>query len=229
MYKSSLMRIKTLLFTFLIVFAPQLWAQQSLFNVPSSEQTEKGEHFAQEQVNFIPHNLESNFTYDYGLTDHIEVGFNVLGWSDVPRSKGGKSIDTMANAQIFFDVAPQWHIGIGTQLGVSQEGDFADYFFLNVRREIFSEKSYVVLGVFDANSAYLEQGHAAWHMGIEIPIIEDKLNFIADYINGSTSISEAVVGFGVFMNEHLMLSAGSQFPSPQSNNDYGVVFELTYM
>lgn len=202
-------------------------AQQTLFNVPSSEETPRGEHFAQTQINFLPRqNFSSNFTYDYGL-ENFEVGLNVLDWSDLPKEEGGESTDFMANSQLFIDLSEKWHLGIGGQLGGSQEGEFAAYGFINLRWE-FGKDNFVVVGVFDGNHAYLEDGNAFWHAGLEYALIEEKLDFVVDYINGSTSLSEGVVGFGYHATEKWMMSLGGQIPSPQSDNDYGVIFEITY-
>lgn len=219
-----------LILLFLALVSPlSARAQQSLFNVPSSEQTRQGEHFAQEQLNLLPHHdFSNNLTYDYGLAENVEVGFNVLGWDDFPESEGGNSADYMANAQYFYDIEDKWSLGFGTQLGGSEEGSFAAYGFVNLRRKIFDDDSFFVAGLFDANSAYLEEGHANWHLGFEYALIPNELTVIADYINGNSSLSEGVVGFGYYASVHWIVSAGWQIPAPNSGNEHGAVLELTY-
>jgi hypothetical protein len=50
---------------------------------------------------------------------------------------------------------------------------------------------------------------------------------MGDFISGSSDISVAVLGFVVFLPQHWQISLGAQIPSPNSQNDYGMVFELT--
>jgi hypothetical protein len=53
------------------------FAQQNLFNVPSSEITQPGKVFVQQQFNFGGVGT-SNTTIDYGLGNNLEVGINVF-------------------------------------------------------------------------------------------------------------------------------------------------------
>jgi hypothetical protein len=50
-------------------------AQQNLFNVPSTDITQKGQWFFQQQFNFLTASLgSSNTTLDYGLGHPLEIG-----------------------------------------------------------------------------------------------------------------------------------------------------------
>jgi hypothetical protein len=218
-------------FLLILFISSKLHAQQSLFNAPSGQMTKAGEHFAQEQVNFTRgFRGVSNFTYDYGLAENIEVGFNVLGISTLKKHNGSENLDVMTNAQYFLKVSNDTQISLGVQLGISYNDQFAYYTFINLRQNFGHSDGYFVVGAFIANDKYLEYGQGNWHIGTEIPLIEDHLHLIADYLNGDTSISVGVVGLGYFVSKDWMVSLGAQFPSFRSahTNDTGGVIEITY-
>jgi hypothetical protein len=215
----------------LLFFSTKLHAQQSLFNAPSGQITKVGEHFGQEQVNFTRgFRGVSNFTYDYGLAENFEVGFNVLGVSTLKRDHGSETLDVMSNAQYFYKISDQTQISLGVQLGISYNDQFAYYTFINLRQNLPFSEAYIVVGAFLANDKYLEYGQGNWHIGTEIPLIDHQLHFIGDYLNGDTSISVGVIGLGYFANKDWMISLGAQFPSIRSahTNDTGAVMEITY-
>jgi hypothetical protein len=63
--------------------------------------------------------------------------------------------------------------------------------------------------------------------GVEYPLIANKLHLMGDFISGNSDISVAVIGAVLFLPHQWQLSLGAQVPAPTSNNDYGLVFEIT--
>lgn len=207
--------------------------QQSLFNVPSSDITEKGEWFFQEQVNFTSSGI-SNTTIDYGLGNNLEVGINFFGVDFYhPR---GASIDPEAllNVQKRLDITETWGVGIGTQVGAlvplhHDRTEFSNLSYVSNELKLGSfAKAYG--GGFFANDTYTgSREQAGFMLGMEIPISEQHLHFMADYMQSSTSIGVGVVGWVVFLPHRWNFSVGAQLPAIRSHNAYGLVLEFTRM
>ena len=215
----------------LAAFCPAVFGQQSLFNVPFSDITAKGEWFFQEQLNFNSSGI-SNTTVDYGLGNNLEVGFNLFGW-DFYHPRGG-SIDPepLVNLQKRFDINPSWGIGLGTQLGAvaplhQDRAAFSTFNYVNNQLKLGSfGKAFG--GGFFANDTYTgTRNQAGFMLGVEIPVWEERLHFMADYLQSRTSIGVGVVGWVIFLPHRWNFSIGAQIPAVHSRNDYGLVLEFT--
>ena len=85
-------------------------AQQSLFNVPSSEITERGRWFFQEQLNLSRSGV-SNTTLDYGIGHGMELGLNLFDLDLYhPGSEERLSTLPMVNLQKRWDLTERWAI-----------------------------------------------------------------------------------------------------------------------
>ena len=84
------------------------------------------------------------------------------------------------------------------------------------------------LGGYYANAAYAGSGDSFGVMaGIEYPLIPKRLSLMGDIISGNNAIGVAVLGFVLSLPTNWHFSFGAQIPSPGSNNDYGMVVEIT--
>jgi hypothetical protein len=207
-------------------------AQQNLFNVPSSDITEKNKFFFQQQFNFSSLQGNSNTTLDYGLGDNLEVGINLFNVDMYSSTGGYTNPNFLLNFQKGFQITEAYKVSFGTQTGVKvpiysttvQMPSFS--YFTNALNLEKWGKYYV--GSYYANHAYAGTGDSFGLMaGIEYPLIEKKVHFMGDILTGNNDISVAVLGFVVFLPKDWQLSFGAQLPAPSSNNDYGMVFEIT--
>ena len=139
---------------FIFVFAAPVFAQQNLFNVPSSDITQKSDIYLQEQLNIGRNDIYSNLTTVYGLGNGLELGINVLGVGTNYQPLHLASNDTddaapffplvLFNVQKMFDLTDLFHIAIGTQTGtnvqlspgVSRLANFSYANFFNQKREL---------------------------------------------------------------------------------------------
>lgn len=205
--------------------------QQNLFNVPSSDITEKGQWFFQEQLNLNSSGV-SNTTFDYGLGNNWEVGVNFLGLDLYHGSGGVIDPEPLLNLQKRFDINDSWGLGIGTQLGAMapvhrHETRFSTFNYVNNQYRL-GHLGKVFGGAYFANDAYTgSRSQAGFMAGLEIPIWEDKFHFQADYIHGNTPIGVSVIGFVIFLPHRWNMSIGAQVPSIHSHNECGLVLEFT--
>jgi hypothetical protein len=217
-------------------------AQQNLFNVPSGNITEKGHLFFQQQFNFSTAVGSSNTTVDFGLGNKFEFGFNALDinfydFTGAPEPFARRQVnpDLLINFQKGFDIAENvWEIGIGTQMGFNPTRRSKDVRFQNFTWAVNEftlpeEVAKIYAGPYYANVAYAGPGdRLGFLLGLEVPIIKDKLTFQVDYISGKRDTSVCVPGFVVTFPNTWQLSLGAQIPAIRSKNPSGVVLELTY-
>lgn len=224
-----------------LLWAGPCVAQQNLFNVPSGRITPPEEVFFQQQFNFLRDGA-SNTTIEFGIAEELEAGLNVL---DVPLYLGGgiAELDSNNTADLLFNLqkglllSDTLHLGFGTQLGITQLGtnlnasrptSLVNFEWIVLESEI-PDVVFFYCGAYYGNTPYLGKGNNVGAMfGIELPIIEDRLSFMADVLTGTNDISVAVIG-GVytFPGTRWQISLGAQLPFPGSQNDYGAVLEIT--
>lgn len=209
-------------------------AQQSLFNVPSSDITEKDHWFFQEQLNLSSSGI-SNTTVDYGLGNKWEVGLNLF---DVdlyhPKSESAVEMLALVNLQKRFDINDWWGLGIGAQLGaVVPRGDhvtrFANLDYVNSPVRLGRWGTGYV-GGYVANAGFTaSRTDGGFMVGADLPLVENRLHFMADYMHGTTAVGVGVVGLVLDLPKKWQFSAGAQLPAPHSGNDYGLVLEFTHL
>lgn len=212
--------------------SPCLYAQQNLFNVPSTEITEADHYFFQQQFNFLSTST-SNTTIDYGLGNSWEIGLNLFNVTLYSNSQDQWSNPLfLANFQKGIELTPNWKIGFGTQSGLSlpaynKQAQFASFNYLNNAFNMGTWGKYY-LGVYYANYGYVGSGTKAHMMaGIDLSITE-SVHLIADFIGGNNNLSTAVTGLVWQATPHWQFSLGAQLPTPEKDgHEYGVVFEIT--
>jgi hypothetical protein len=83
-------------------------------------------------------------------------------------------------------------------------------------------------GGYHANRALAGDGFPLGGLlGLELPLLPERLLFQVDYISGDRDISVAVAGFVIELPAGMQLSLGVQLPAPRSHNPFGFVIELT--
>jgi hypothetical protein len=226
-----------------LAFAGTAQAQQNLFNVPNGQITRYGEVFFQQQFNWTKPLGTSNTTLDFGLGRGWEVGLNFLDANLYDRTDGGlfdnpKQVnpDLLFNVQKGFEISEFWSIGVGGQFGFNPNPRKNDIRFLNFSWVVNSfeipeheEFGKFYLGGYYANGAYRGPGDSGgFLLGYELPIVPEKFSLQADWIGGNNDLSVIVLGGVYTFKSGWQVSLGAQIPTPRSNNEFGVVLELTY-
>lgn len=219
---------------FLLISPTAGVAQQSLFNAPSIEATEKHKFFFQEQVNLLPQEGVSNSTLDYGLGDGWSVGVSLFNVKAYAADTNRFDPDMIANLEKSVRLTPNWKIGVGTQSGFNGGNNpdnlsqFKSFSYLQNMYILPKDFGKVYFGYYHANAGFSGDKTVDGAMfGVEVPIIENKLTLMADYVSGTSPMSVGVAGLVWTTDNNTQISVGAQIPAPGSDNDYGVVFEFT--
>lgn len=225
-----------LLFTSFTLHTAPLFAQQSLFNVPSVDTTEKDKIFFQEQINFSPTGV-ANTTLDYGLGNGWEIGLSFFNLDFYSLKHTWNNASLLLNVQQGFHITEQWKVGIGTQSGstlpmYNDSAHFSSFNYWNNALDL-SEWGKYYLGVYYANTTFVANGNNVNLMaGMELPVTKD-VHMMADFINGNNDISGAVIGFVWYATPQWQVSLGCQFSTPTKATSRikgeAAVFELTYV
>ncbi len=243
--------MKSLTLVFFSLLSVSVFGQQNLFNVPSSDITPKAKPFFQQQFTIEADVVQLNSTFSLGLGKNMEFGVNLVGVNVNTTSAGGL-IQTNTNSgnnpvfpfylinfQKAFELSDRHKLALGTQTGFSQGAHFGSYDYLNLISLIPKYKSKIITGIYYGTNTFLGPENRfplisgntrlGLQIGLEQPIIEDKLLFIAENISGLHNLGETTVGGAYYLNQHWVLSAGFQFSNPGSKTPEAVIIEFTYV
>jgi hypothetical protein len=217
-----------------LIWPGTAFSQQSLFNAPSIEPTKKHKFFFQEQVNLLPKEGVANTTLDYGLGDGCSVGMSMFNLKAYASETNHLDPDVLANVEKSIHLTPNWNLGFGTQSGFNSGNNpqgisqFKSFSYLQNMFVLPKDLGKFYLGYYHANAGYSgDQSTDGAMVGVEVPIVKNKLSFMGDYISGTSPISVGVVGLVYTTDSKVQISVGAQIPSPGSDNDYGAVLEFT--
>ena len=169
--------------------------QQNLFNVPSSDITEPGEIFYQQQINLLPDLLQFNSTMCYGLGRNFEIGFNIIGLNVNTQSSSPLIISNgdihsppvypfyTLNLQKAFVLNRTLRVAVGAQTGLSIDAHFGNYTYTNLITSIPRWHSKIITGIYGSTNSFLGPGdrnlfvpdaNIGFQLGLEQPIIREK-------------------------------------------------------
>lgn len=235
-------------FIFVLIISSSAYAQQNFFNVPSSDITQKGTLFFQEQINLNNDAAQSSTTLCYGLGKKSEIGFNLIGLNYL-YSTGFKTEDNQQpyapyfslNFQKSIPISKWLKLGLGGQTGFNKQVKFGYYLYANLGFYIHHTHTKIIAGSYVNNQNYFGPNQIQpslssnfltsipLQLGFEQEIVKDKLLLQADFISGHHAMSDAVYGLAYFMNSNWILSAGFQVPNSQSLSNKAMVIEFTFL
>lgn len=230
--------MRSFMVTALLFSSPAL-AQQTLFNVPSTQETVPGRLFGQVQIGASSAVGELNTTLELGLLPWLEVGFNLLRMPlyrlQAPGPAGPATTSTLLNANLYFELIHFLAIEVGGQGGVgltpgTQALEAVVYGWATLRFEAPGRFGSYVVGAYLGNRGALGHGPPAGGLfGLEIPLWENRVHAQADWVIGLNELSVIVIGAVIYIGKNFQLSLGGQLPSPGSGATFGGVLELTYV
>jgi hypothetical protein len=220
----------------MMFWASPAFAQQSLFNVPSTTMTPANEVFLQEQLNLGAVGGESNLTMDYGLgavdgVGSFELGLNVLHVDLYGAEQDDGANDLAVNGSWLTRLTPELHLQLGAQVGVGTAVNTYVPFvwaWSTLRGEFPEEWGALIAGAYAGSASSLGRGvPIGGLLGVEVAMVRHVISFMGDILLGENDASVAVLGLVVFLPADWQLSAGVQLPCPGTNNPIEAVFELT--
>ncbi|MDB5242424.1 MAG: hypothetical protein JWP57_3049 [Spirosoma sp.] len=215
-------------------------AQQTYFNVPSSDIVDKHKVAVQQQVN-IGESLRSATTFNYGIGREWEVGLNVNNLDYLPDERRFSRNDStlqepygpllLINTQKAFDIVKNLRVAIGAQGGMNlsprNQPRLVGYLYTNLAGSLQDEHYKWSLGAYTANPRYTGEGpRAGFQAGFDAGIFYQKVHVLGDWISGSHGLGQLVLGAEVYLGKHVPLAVGWQ--RTNSDGAQAVVVQLTY-
>jgi hypothetical protein len=218
----------------------QASAQQTYFNVPSSDIVEKKKISLQQQVSF-GESFRSGTTFNYGVGRMWEIGLNVYNLDYLPAERRFTLNDStvqeafgpllLFNTQKAFEVIKNIRVAVGTQAGMNlsprSKNKLVGYAYAHVAGSHYDDHYKWSMGVYGANSRYAGEGRrTGYQAGFDAGIFYQKVHLLGDWISGQHSLGQLIVGVEVYAGKKFPLSVGWQ----RANQDgaQALVLQLTY-
>lgn len=225
---------------FLVITNVNTLAQQTYFNVPSSDIVGKHEVAVQQQIN-IGESIRSATTLNYGIGREWEIGLNLYNLDYSPSERRFVRNDSatqqpfgpllLLNAQKAFDVNDQLEIAIGGQGGFNispaHKSKLVGYLYTHLAGSLHDEHYNWSLGAYTANPRYTAEGpRVGFQGGVDAGVFYQKFHLLGDWISGSHELGQLVLGAEVYLGRHFPLAVGWQ----RMNKDgaQALVVQLTY-
>ena len=215
-------------------------AQQTYFNVPSSDIVGKHEVSVQQQVT-IGESIRSATTLDYGLGREWEIGLNLYNLDYSPSERRFTRNDStvqqpfgpllLLNAQKAFDFNDHLEVAIGAQGGFNitpaHKPQLAGYLYTHLAGSLREEHYNWSFGAYTANPRYTGEGpRIGFQTGFDAGIFYQKFHVLGDWISGSHELGQLILGAEVYLGKHFPLAIGWQ--RMNKDGSQALVVQLTY-
>ena len=216
--------ITTILF-FILAFGNKAFAQQTIFNVPSADVTEKGMTFVQHESQFSnKFGLHTEYgAFGIGKNTEIDITLFGVGTRDVRNEVLGigfkKSIPLHEKSET--------KLTFGSLLPISLRGDgVGGYFYSHLSTRLPKINTRITSGVFVGTTTLFGRDFISNISGIEQPITK-RLSIVMDWYSGKHSNGFLIPGFSYDLGRQTVLWTGFQIPNNRANGRKGFVIELS--
>ena len=209
-----------------ILFLPsKIFAQQTLFNVPSADTLEKGQIFLQH---------ESQFSGDFGLfTNYASLGVGKYTELDLTLfGVGTKDIRNEVLGVGFKTALPihkesETKFTVGNIIPISLRGNgVGGYFYSHLSTRLQKLKTRFTSGVLVGTTTLFGRDFVCYIGAIEQPITK-KFGLQMEWHSGKHANGFLIPGFYYILPKGAVLWAGYQIPNNRANGDNGFVIELS--
>ncbi len=222
--KYNLIVIALILSIVLFGFCNQVLAQQTIFNVPSADITEKGKIFVQH---------ESQFSDDFGLFTNYGA-YGIGKYTELDLTLFGVSTNNINNEVLglgFKTTLPlhektETKLTFGSLIPISLRGNgVGGYTYSHLSTRLPKLQTRITSGVFIGTNILFGRDVICNISGIEQPVTK-KLSIIMDWYSGKHANGFLIPGVSYAFNPALVLYAGYQIANNRSNGNNGFVIEL---
>ena len=208
----------------LILLGGKALAQQTLFNVPSADVTEKGMIFVQHEAQFS--NKFGLFTEygAYGIGKHTELDLTLFGVGT--KSVRNEVLGVGFKTSLPIHEKSETKLTFGTLLPVSLRGHgVGGYAYSHLSTRLPKIKTRITSGIFVGTTTVLGRDVICNISGIEQPITRN-LGLVMDWYSGKHSNGFLIPGF-YYTFKPFTLWAGYQIHNNRANGRNGFVIELS--
>jgi hypothetical protein len=217
-------------------FVTKTFAQQTVFNVPNADVTEKGHLFLQQEAQFRPWNngaFGTGTSYGaYGIGHNTELDVTLFNVSapaghNVTLGTGFKTVVPIPGLK---DKYPQreYKFTFGDEVVTSMQGQGAgnwSYAHFSGRTPVTNTR--LTGGISVCPKQVFGKDTACFIGAVEQPVTK-KLNIISDWYSGSEHFAGFLItGFSYAFSNNKTLYMGYQIPNSSKNGKSGFVLEFS--
>ena len=203
----------------------KVFAQQTLFNVPSADVLEKGQIFLQH---------ESQFSNNFGLfTNYASIGVGKYTELDLTLfGVGTKSVRNEVLGIGFKTALPihkesETKFTFGNIIPISLRGNgVGGYAYSHLSTRLPKLKTRLTSGVLVGTTTLFGRDVVCYIAGVEQPITK-RFSIIMDYHSGKHANGFLIPGFSYTFPKNVFLWLGYQIANNRANGDNGFVIELS--
>lgn len=209
----------------LLFLQNKAFAQQTLFNVPSADVTEKGMLFLQHESQFSnKFGLHTEYSA-FGIGRHTEIDVTLIGIGT--RNVRNEVLGIGFKTALPLHEKSETKLTYGTLLPISLRGNgVGGYAYSHLSTRLQKTKTRFTAGGFIGTTTVFGKDFISFIGGIEQPITK-KFGLQMDWYSGKHSTGFLIPGFYYSLPKNATLWAGYQIRNNKVNGDNGFVIELS--
>ncbi len=219
--------VNVLLFTaiFLLLFSTRVHAQQTIFNVPSADLTEKGMIFFQHQSSFSNKfaGFDNNFVLGVGKNSELDITLFDVGTNNIQNevlALGFKSVIPLIEKN-------QTKLTFGHLIPISLRGNgVGGYTYSHLSTVLPKINTRLTSGIAIGTTTLFDRDFICYIAGIEQPITK-KFSFVMDWYSGKHSNGFLIPGFYYSFTSKTILSFGFRIRYKVQNGPNGFIVETS--
>lgn|SRR5574344_357482 len=226
----------TLLILFLLASDVKVYAQQTVFSVPSADVTPKGRLFLEEESAFRGWSDDRFFlsttiaSYGIGHNTDLDIGlFNVAAPAthNIALATGFKTNIPIANKEL---KERELKITVGSEVLTSLQGNgVGNWTYVHFSGRLPKINTRITAGVSYGTKQVFGSNNLSFIGAIEQPI-NKKLTLITDWYSGHDHWAGYLMsGFSYRFKNDKVLYAGYQIPNTPNNGPSGFIIEFSKM
>lgn len=215
--------------------AAKTCAQQTIFNVPSADVTEKGHIFLQEEAQTTPWNTDTAYfgtTYSaLGIGHNTELDatlFNVgsPATQNISLGLGFKSAIPIPGLKDRFPDR-EFKLTVGSEMLLGLEGNgVGNWSYAHLSGRVPKLNTRLTAGVSYGGRQVFGQNTFSFIAGVEQPVTK-KFTLITDWYSGSEHFAGYLItGFSYAFSKNVTLYTGAQIPNSPRVGTPGFVIEI---
>jgi len=210
---------------FLLLFSTRTLAQQTIFNVPSADLTEKGMIFFQHQSSFSNKfaGFDNNFVLGVGKNSELDITLFDVGTKNIQNevlALGFKSVIPLIERN-------QTKITFGHLIPISLRGNgVGGYTYSHLSTVLPKINTRLTSGIAIGTTTLFDKDFICYIAGIEQPITK-KFSFVMDWYSGKHSNGFLIPGFYYSLTPKTILSFGYRIRNKVQNGPNGFIVEIS--
>lgn len=219
----------TVIILLLFIVSDKTFAQQTLFNVPSADVTEKGKIFLQHETQFSNRFFVNTDYFGYGIGKNTELDITLggIGTNNVANELLGVGFKSFIPIHKELYKKYETKLTFGTLIQTSLRGKgVGNWTYSHISARLPKLKTRFSGGINVLTTTFCGRDVFGFIGGIEQPITK-RFGLQMDWFSGKHSNGFLIPGFYYIGPKDITLWAGYQIPNNKANGKKGFVIELS--